>query len=206
MRDDLDEHGQPHRGINYHRVLIRSLDEMLGICKGVICDGRLPDVEIVALDEWLAANPETMQRFPGDLIFNRLRSVLADGVVDDEEREDLKALLEEIAGGDAELITKQNRATQAAFPNPLPTVLFESHTFCFTGRFAYGPRTRCEQAVSDRGGRISPTVTKKTQYLIVGTFGSRDWLHSVHGRKIETALAYGCVPVPEDHWVEALNA
>lgn len=205
MSGERDEHGQPHPAINLERVLLRSLDEVLGICKGMIVDGRITDTEVVALDQWLAANVRVAATWPASVLTQRLRSILADGIIDEEERADLHGLFEEIAGGQAEVITSANLSTAVAFTHPLPSVLYEDHEFCLTGRFVYGPRQRCEQAIIDRGGRAHPRVRRGTHYLVIGTFGSRDWVHSTHGTKIKAAVETGCHVIPEDHWAATLE-
>ncbi len=53
-------------------------------------------------------------------------------------------------------------------------------------------------------------MTQRTNYLIIGTFGSRDWVHTSFGRKIEKAVQYriaGCrlAIVGEDHWAASLG-
>jgi hypothetical protein len=45
--------------------------------------------------------------------------------------------------------------------------------------------------------------------LIVGTFGSRDWVHTSFGRKIEKAVTYRragqrLAIISEDHWAGSL--
>jgi NAD-dependent DNA ligase len=207
MRPDLDEHGQPNPALGRERVLLRSIDELLGLCKGVVCDGVVNDVEVVAFHEWLSANQQIANIWPASSIADRLRAALADGIIEEVERQELKEIMEAVAGGVGELITRDNRSIRSAFTDPAPTVFFEDHAFCFSGRFAYGPRIRCEKAVSDRGGYIHETVLKDTQYLVIGTFGSRDWLHSTHGNKIKKAVEKGvCSTISEDVFVEALSA
>ena len=79
----------------------------------------------------------------------------------------------------------------------------------FTGKFAFGPRSDCERAVIKLKGICERGVTKRTDYLIIGTFGSRDWVHTSFGRKIEQAVDYrdageSLAIVAEENWVRAL--
>jgi hypothetical protein len=55
------------------------------------------------------------------------------------------------------------------------------------------------------GGVCDADVTKRTNYLIIGTFGTRDWLHTSFGRKIEKAVSLResglrIAIAAEDHW------
>ncbi len=64
--------------------------------------------------------------------------------------------------------------------------------------------------VQARGGKSGKDVTRETSYLVIGTFGSRDWVHTSFGRKIEKAVeyrtsGYGLHIVAEDHWAAALD-
>lgn len=65
---------------------------------------------------------------------------------------------------------------------------YENNSFCFTGKFTYGERNICEAAVIAKGGAIEKSVTKKLNYLIVGSNFSPDWKHQNYGRKIQKAL------------------
>ena len=40
------------------------------------------------------------------------------------------------------------------------------------------------------GGSDEPRVTKQTDYLIIGAFAYRDWLHTPHGNKIKKAMEH----------------
>ena len=62
--------------------------------------------------------------------------------------------------------------------------------FVFTGKFAYGPRADCQREVLRLGALCEDNVTKRTTYLVIGTFGSRDWVHTSFGRKILKAVEY----------------
>ena len=56
---------------------------------------------------------------------------------------------------------------------------------------------------------VQENITKRTSFLVIGTFGSRDWVHTAFGRKIEKAVSYREAGVPlrivaEDHWPSTL--
>jgi hypothetical protein len=60
-----------------------------------------------------------------------------------------------------------------------------------------------------RGGLCEANVTKRSTFLVIGTFGSRDWVHTAFGRKIDKAVSYRSAGTPlrivaEDHWAGAL--
>ena len=85
----------------------------------------------------------------------------------------------------------------------------DGQVYVFTGKFAWGTRRDCEREVVTRGGACDSNVTKRTGYLVIGTFGSRDWVHTAFGRKIDKAVSYrqsgaSVRIVAEGHWANAL--
>ena len=66
---------------------------------------------------------------------------------------------------------------------------FDGKTFCITGKLASGPRKQCEAAIRSKGGVPQSSVTRKLDYLVIGTLASRDWAQSTYGTKIERAMA-----------------
>jgi len=95
---------------------------------------------------------------------------------------------------------------------PVPDVVFEGRSFCFTGVFVYseGDRERCEAAVRARGGYCHEHPTRDLNYLVVGSFAEPAWAHKTFGRKIEQALelkqvGVNCKIISEDHWTEFLQ-
>lgn len=210
MAHALNDDGQPFAfGFNSHRRLERDISELLGLAKGMLADGVVSDAEIVLLHEWMLTHPEPVSHWPCDRIATRLQAVLADGIVDPEEQADLADLLAKLVGGNAGILADDNAATALPLDRPAPKLVFAQREYVLTGKFAYGTRTACERLVQDRGGSCEAGVTMHTDYLVIGTFGSRDWVHTSYGRKIEKAVDYRNRGAPvsivcEQHWAAAL--
>jgi NAD-dependent DNA ligase len=166
----------------------RQVDELIGLCKGILLDGAVSKNEADGLMNWLEANKAAANVWPGSALYARLHRALADGALDpDEEKELLGILVQTVAPlGASE--SPANKSTALPIDDPPPTIVFVARTFCFTGQFASGSRQWCEQQVLARGGIPKASITKKLDYLVIGEIGSRDWLHSTHGRKIESAM------------------
>lgn len=208
----LDPDGQPVvRAFNWHRNLAKSTSALIGLCSGLVADQVLNDGEITFLDTWLAENADVAASFPGNIIADRLHAVLADGVVTEDERADLMETLTKVSGGAVQdhgvasgMATRLGVEEAGAAEIEIP-----GRAFCFTGKFVYGPRARCESAVADRGGRVISGVTRELDYLVIGTLASRDWAHTSHGRKIEKAQAmradgHSVLVLGEEVWVRRL--
>jgi NAD-dependent DNA ligase len=205
----FDDDGQPLCWAwNQQRRVDASIDELLGFIRGILADGDVSRDEATALAAWTVRHPDVANDWPTNILIRRLSRIFEDGQVDDDERDDLKSLLSEIIG------ESENPLVQASATLPLskpaPDVIFDQNIFVFTGKFAYGQRRVCEAEVLSRGGRVSSNVTLQTSYLIIGTVGSRDWIHSSWGRKIEKAVEYRelcpLAIVSERHWESFLLA
>lgn len=70
--------------------------EMIGLAKGFVCDGTLNDAEVLALQQWLFSNSALLDTSPTSNLGDRLLRALADGVMDEEERKDLTAILVDV--------------------------------------------------------------------------------------------------------------
>lgn len=204
----IDADGQPvNRRINWRRLEDRQIDELIGMCKMAIGDGHVDLGEAKALMNWLQQNREAADRWPANVMNNRLAEILADGKIDREEEGELIDLLMQVTGQPIEKTLTQMSAT-LPLCNPMPEVEFEGQSFCFTGKFFFGPRKKCEAMVEERGGLLSSSPSGKTDFLVIGMIGSSDWIHSTHGRKIEAAVELreagkGISIISEEHWTNA---
>lgn len=207
----LDAHGQPLASFNAQNNRIKTMETLLGICRGLIADNQLTDQEIVFLDTWLRDNEPLLHDWPASVIRERVNAILADGIITTEEADDLKDTLAALVG-DTSLTAGAVSETATRLPvNSVRTLPFEGRLFCLTGKFVYGTRQRCEQAVLDRGARVAAAITTNLDYLVIGTLASRDWAHTSYGRKIEKAVeyqqkGYPLLIVSEEDWTRHLTA
>ena len=210
-RANSDDSASPNpyrRAASERRVATRNMDELIGMCRMVLADGVVEDHEARFLLDWIENNYHAAQEWPGSILYPRLTAALADGHLDADEESELLTVLAKVAGGPP---SGANPSVSGAIPfnDPPPPVVFKLNCFALTGQFLYGPRKNVEAAIELRGGRVATSVSGRCQYLIVGTFGSEEWLHSTHGRKIIKAVelkASGkaiCI-MSERHWTEQL--
>lgn len=206
----LGAHGQPSQSSwNAPRIATRSIDELIGISKGLISDQVLNEDEFGFLASWLNANQHVLDVWPANVLVARINQILEDRIVDQEERVDLFKLLAEIVGHAKNGGDGTNRSTTLPLTMPAPPVFFRNQYFCFTGKFVMGPRANHEFEIKDRGGITQANVTEETNYLVIGSMGSTDWLHSTYGRKIEKAVSlaehgHPIALISEEHWADHL--
>lgn len=194
---------------NAHRNLTKAIHSLLGICSGITADNHLHDAEIHFLATWIIDNRDVTECWPGSVIRQRVEHVMADGVITEEEREQLLTTLKELSGTDF-METGSSEAAPVTFPAEDVPVFFEGNAFCLTGKFICGPRSKVERIIENLGGTLHGNVTKKTNYLIVGTLSSPDWLHSNHGLKIKKAVEYkqsgtSIFIITEKAWLDAVQ-
>jgi hypothetical protein len=209
---DLDPHGQPYNlRFNRARRAERDLSEFLGLAKGLLADGSISKEEAVHIGEWVVNHPDAVEQWPLNRLVERLSQIYSDGRIDEEERMDLADLLTSIVGGTAGMIVGQDAATDLPVDSPPGPFDWPGAKFVFTGKFAFGTRSECQRRVIALGAICSSDVTQDTSYLVIGTFGSRDWVHTSFGRKIEKAVKYRqlgnqVVIADEEHWAKCVTA
>ena len=167
----------------------KSADQLIGICRGIMFDGEVNEVEALGLRRFVdTVCFSAPNQFPFGLLQARLDRIFADGVISTDEREELKGIILDFAGLTAESVTEDARTTRMLPFDKNIDVTFGGKKFVVTGRFGYGTRSKIEGEIKLRGGNCMNSVTNKTHYLVVGHFASRDWLHTNWGNKIETAV------------------
>lgn len=209
MQPILDANAQPNARFNVQQRIDRGIHELIGLCRGLIADGAVADEEAALLAAWIQASPDITGAWPVDILARRLLRIFADGHIDPDERADLEELVAQIVGGQTSVLVGEHVATTLPLCSPPPALRFEGQIYVFTGKFAFGPRSACEDAVHELGGKCEPSITKRTNVVVIGTFGSRDWAHSSFGRKIQKAVDYrengaSVAIVSEDHWAAHL--
>ena len=189
----------------------RTLDQLIGMAQMAVADGKVTEAEAHVLRKFLqraSLHPTQIT----DTLLSRLNDFFEDDVLDHEEASELLELLESIAGGDLE---HGELARPASLPLcvPVPEVRVAGSVFCFTGTFAFGSRSVCQNVIFRYGGQCErSSVTFDTDYLVIGSYVSDSWKHENFGRKIEKAIDYrarkkGALSIiGEDTWLQALRA
>lgn len=182
----------------------RTMDELIGLCKGIIADGDVSQKEAQFLINWLENNKNISDTFPANVIYPRLAAMLTDGTLDEAEAQELLAFLQSCTGEIGQEATI-NLSCGIAFDDPLPDLCFAGQEFCLTGQFAYGQRNDVTERTQALGAKVIGNVVKRGCVLVVGCMATKTWMHSSHGLKIQKAIeardagAPICI-VPEEHW------
>jgi hypothetical protein len=129
----LVDHGQPPKALYGPRVAKRLVSELLGVCKGMICDGEVTEGELLALQRWLAGHPDATRLYPGNTVTKRLLRIYEDGSVTPDERHELNELLLDLTGETEEHDQPLNLSTRLPFDEPTPTIS-SSRATCTSSR------------------------------------------------------------------------
>jgi len=195
---------------NYNTDALRqSLSELLGLARGMLADQELSDSEIKFLQQWLEERYSMTSSFPGNVIYDRIKEVLADGIVTEDERDHLVETLNMLIEGRLEDLSEQLDLTELWF-DEVGLIEFHDTRFCLTGNFVYGPKEICKTAIEERGGVVSPTVDNEPEFLVVGGMGVDAWRTGGLGAEIEEAMRLKARGIPlkiisEDAWISQLK-
>lgn len=193
---------------NRARLTDRQIDKLIGLAKGITADHVVNEEEAKFLRKWLIANKSIKNDSLLDSLFLRVEEMLSDDTLNKQESKELLEILKNFTGGHFEM-GEVAKSSTLPLDTPQPKIFFPKKRFCFTGTFQFGNRKACELVVNELGG-VTGSLTTETDYLVVGTYATDDWIHSIYGRKIEKALAMkkqksSIAIISEKHWSSYLK-
>ena len=185
---------QKYEGNNYYyNAVTTDLQTLQGLCHGILSDGTIGDNEIFDLNDWLSENEHLNTYYPYDEIRSLIVSIVSDNKIDKEEKLVLKAYFKQFIKLEDTDVQKRiedetSDITIAGLCTSEPNVTFFEKTFCITGVLKRGNRETLQNDIRKLGGVPTESISKKTDYLIVGDNGNPAWAFSCYGRKVEKAL------------------
>ncbi|WP_336702361.1 BRCT domain-containing protein [Chryseobacterium indologenes] len=177
----------------YYNGITSDLQLLQGIFHGILADGILNDEEIFKLHEWLSENEHLNSYYPYDEIRSLVLSIVADKKIEEEERAVLTAFIKQFVElKNTDIAEKVEKDTEGVSISGIcavdPEIIFENKTFCITGILSRGNRSELQKAITNKGGISVNSISKKTDYLIIGDTNNACWSYSCYGRKVEKAL------------------
>src|SRR6266516_8134883 len=167
-----DRDGQPiNTALNRRNRTVREVDELIGLCKGIVADGVVNREEALFLQDWLEHNRESRGVWPTSVLYPRIQSMLADGTLDSEEERELLGLLVRISGGNPKRLDAHSLTGTLPLNDPIPRIVIPGNSFCFTGKLLYGSRADFEEEISSRGGQILGEISQDLNFLVIGLIG-----------------------------------
>lgn len=179
----------------YYDCITSNIQKLQGILYGILADGIIKDSEIFELKKWLSNNDQLTGTYPYDEIYSIITAVLADGHIDENERNILKVFFSDFIDTNIskninleELENLRNEICIDGICVMCPEIALVDSVFCFTGTSSRASRKEIVNKISTIGGIYHDTVTSKTDYLIIGNEGNKCWSFSCYGRKVEQAV------------------
>lgn len=177
----------------YYDAVTTDLQTLQGICHGILSDGEINEKEVYDLYKWLEENEHLNSHYPYDEIRSLVLSIVSDNKITVEEILVLKAYFNQFINiNEKSIKEKINNETIDVNISGLctsePNVEFLGKTFCITGVLKSGSRETLKNQIEKLGGIATDSLTKKTDYLIVGDNGNPAWAFSCYGRKVEKAI------------------
>lgn len=205
----------PIRLFQHEQDVTQVVAQLIGICSGILADGEVNEEEATFFANWVRKHAPAKPVWPFTDLLVRIERIFADGICDAEERAELKSVMEALCDFDqpAESTPELDDPLSAlpfCIPQPRPLV-FAGQQFVVTGKFAYGARSAVFEAIKSLGGIPTDAApSQSTRYVVVGAFGSQDWINTSQGRKIEKAVQLrakgtGLQIIAEEHWREYIR-
>lgn len=180
---------------SYFDAITTDIQVLQGLMHGILSDGKITDEEILSLKNWLNDNDHLTAIYPYDELYSIILTIVSDGVITEDERDLLQVFFSEFVDVNSLVAVDQERLLEIKRDFNIggicaicPDITFESKRFCFTGKSSKTDRKSIEEILSVLNGVFHNSVTKTTDYLIIGNEGNPCWAFSCYGRKVEKAI------------------
>jgi len=188
-----------------------TINELIGILKGISADGKITKEEFNHLENWIKENEHISEEWIVGQIIDKIKEIKEDGVVSKEELDNLLPVIKSLSGQSFTETGLADGGVSEVFSTDIECFTHDGKTICFTGAFVNGNRTSIENVAKEYGATTVGNVTKKVDALIIGTFSSQDWRFSSYGRKIEKALkqqkkGHHIVILSERQWIKLIKS
>ncbi len=166
------------------------LNRFLGFCRGIACDALITLEEALAILKIVEDQPSLMSVVGVKQICTIAQDAVADGILSKAESEEICDAIGQVVGdcyadtGMSQTVGVAN--VQETRLKNVDEDLIEK-VIVLTGTFRTTPRRLFESELEALGATISRSVTRKTDYLIIGGEASRDWIEMNRGTKIRKA-------------------
>lgn len=165
------------------------IDELIGMCRGILSGGFVMESQVENLYQWFRANPQLISQFPANEVFTAVNKIRIQQEFTSDNELELLNLFTRLIGSIDKNDVGQSASTQLPLTEPPPKLFFNQTVFVLTGVFKISPRSKLVEIIEDLGGKVTDTINHHADYLVIGNIGSGVWKHSTHGRKIEKAVA-----------------
>ena len=161
----------------------KATQELQGMVAGIVADNEIDELELMSLQKWMYKNDYLIGHYPYDKIKYAIEKVIEDHIVTIEEKDSLLKLFDDLFNPVKDAINN--------------LVIFEDREFCLSGEFSHGAKKDVENHIIQNGGIVSSNVRKKTDYVVVGEYGSASYANENYGTKVKKAMEIGVTVITE---------
>ncbi len=176
----------------YFNAATADMQKLHAIMAGIGADGAITVEELKGLLSWLIEYEHLKTCWPYDEVESLVLGVLSDKKIDPDENKmlmaffgDFVSILDNKTIVSPALIEGSNVVGLCAV---CPEISFADAVFCLTGASYKYTRVKFEEVIENRGGRVSGSISKKVNYLVIGGDGNPCWAYACYGRKVEKAV------------------
>lgn len=197
-------------GTEASSVIEKTMNELIGILKGISADEKITEEEFHYLDNWINKNEHITDEWIVSQIIDKIKEIKADGELTHDELDNLLPIIKRLSGQSFAETGLADGGVSEVFSTDIECFSHNGKTICFTGAFVNGKRTSIENVAKEFGATTVSNVTNNVDALIIGTFSSKDWRFSSYGRKIEKALkqqqkGHHIIILSERQWMKTIK-
>lgn len=169
-------------GKREHHYNAKLSDTSVALCKlkdflaTITSDGVITKGEFLFLEKWIEHHPYLHGEYPYDAICTSIQAILADGIIEANELEELLSLCNK-------LIDPVHYSCCTCSSSQI-----EGKNIVLSGEFCHGSKAVIEKLLSNHGAVLQKGVTKKTNIVLVGDCGSDAWVAGNYGTKVKKAM------------------
>lgn len=108
---------------NLENNVSKAIDQLSGICAGILADGVVNQQEAEFFASWIRKYAPLEPVWPFTDVLARVERIFADGRCDEEERQEMKAMMEALCGHASQTNPKETYSTALPLDSPLPSSL-----------------------------------------------------------------------------------
>ena len=159
-------------GVRY-TAKTKAIQELQQLLLDITDDNVLTDEEVIMLKEWLEENKEFCEIYPFDKIERIIENALEDGILEQSELDEMLEVFNDIC--------------KPEFDKDVPKdemIDLNGKVLVFTGECKLGDISEITHIYESMGATVRKSVSSKTDYLVVGAFGSPDWSYGNYGSEV----------------------
>ena len=166
------------------------LNEFLGFCAGIVCDGRILERETSAIVDRFRSSDVLLTSAVFADLRRAVEASMADKVLTGDEAEEIREWIARLVGDGFIDTGIANIGSVARLDDPITDpseVKIAGSHFVLTGPMKIGPRSFIRSEIERLGGIFDERTTRQTDYVFVSSDASKHWRTTHFGTKIERA-------------------